>query len=134
MLLFKNTFDTGYIPTFINKTPSPSYLNITGSRYQRTCKYCFVMNESGKSDTWKKGKSTIILRNIKLLNLFIKTWQFIKKKSGIDRKIFTEFQYDLEKLQEYHKSLVKDNKNKGIDLDKIMPLWLKSTEKTTKTL
>ena len=45
------------------------------------------------------------------------------KKSGIDLKKFTGFQYDLDKLLEHHKSLVKGNKGKGIDLDNTMPLW-----------
>ena len=32
----------------------------------------------------------------------------------------------------HHKSLMKGNKGKGIDLDKNMPLWPKNTEKTMK--
>ena len=47
------------------------------------------------------------------------------KKSGMDLKKFTGFQYDLDKLLEHHKSLMKGNEGKGIDLDKIMPLRLK---------
>ena len=61
---------------------------------------------------------------MKLLKLFFKEVTVHYKNSG--------FQYDLEKLLEHHKSLVKGNKSKGISLDKSMPLWPKNTEKTTK--
>ena len=45
---------------------------------------------------------------------------------------FQRFQYNLEKLLEHHKLLVKGNKSKGIEVDKTIPLWPKNTEKTTK--
>ena len=54
------------------------------------------------------------------------------KKSGIYRKKFTGFQYDLDIIQEHHKSLVNGSKIKRIGLDKIMPLWPKNIEKTTR--
>ena len=56
------------------------------------------------------------------------------KKSGFDLQKFTGFQYDLDKLLEHHKSLVKGNKGKGVNLDKTMPLWPKNIEKTMKKL
>ena len=54
------------------------------------------------------------------------------KKYGIEFKKLSGFKYDLEKLLDHHKLLVKGNKVKGMDLDKTIPLWPKNTEDTTK--
>ena len=54
------------------------------------------------------------------------------KKSGIDLKKFIGFQYDLEKLLQHQKSLVKGNKSKGIYLDRTMPLWPKILKRQRK--
>ena len=78
------------------------------------------MNELGTKNWYlKKGESTTILGN-KNIKLVYKELAVHYNKSGNDLKKFIGFQYDLEKLVEHHKSLVKDNKSKGIYLDKMV--------------
>ena len=106
---------TQYTSSLYGKSPGPTYLNITGCRLPTYLHVplCYESNRK-KLIPEKREQSTTIPGNMKLLNLFKEVTVYYKK-FGIDLKKFTGFQYDLEKLLENHKSLVKSNKSKGID-------------------
>ena len=129
MSLIQNTFQCLY-----GKSPGPSCLKITGCRLPTYLQVllCLESNRKKKLIAEKKGTKYNYSWKYEAIKLVYEEVTVHYKKSGIDLKKFTGFQYDLDKLLDHHKSLVKGNKGKGIDLDKTMPLWPKNTERTIK--
>ena len=116
------------------KSAGPCYLKITGCRLPTYLQVllCYESNRK-KVIPERKGIKYNYSWKYEAVKLVYEEVKIHYKKSGIDMKKFTSFQYDLNKLLDHHKSLVKgSSKGKGIDLDKTMPLWPRNTEKIMK--
>ena len=115
------------------KSPGQHYLTITGSRLPTYLQVllCYESNKQKlvfeKIGTNNRSSSTFDATKI--------VYEEVKvhyEKSGITLKGLRAFKYDLDKLIEDHKSLVKGNQGKGIDIQGTMKLWPKDTEKKMK--
>ena len=114
MSFTQNTYQRLY-----GTSPGPSYLNITGCRLPTYLQVllCYESNRK-KLIAEKKGTKYNWSWKFEAIKIVYKEVTVHYKKSSIDLKNIHGFQYEFEKVLEHHKSLVKGNKGKGIDLKK----------------